>query len=371
MTEYSLTVLTPKYPPDTGGAARYFDLITDFLVEEEDVQDVSVVTTTQPDLPKVENDGNISVYRVLPDTAVDSPVNRLARFLLKQVILLIVLGILAVLPGRRVVQTHSTVLYAGRHRFNVVLDSWIALLQCFSSVVFILDLRDQYTIPGRTRGVYAFICASESIRDRLPSNSVNSTKVVNLPVPIDITGIREHAVETTMNAELPSSYVCYVGDISSRKGTNALVNAASSRSPSTHLVLVGEPVDVAARDLLQSLPDGVTYLGSLSHEETLQVIDKASALILASESEGMPRVVLEAITLGTPIALSATVSELESDDSILKLKDRSADTLADIFENPPQERSNYSINDHDITRVGAELVNYHLELLENSGGWTR
>jgi glycosyltransferase involved in cell wall biosynthesis len=53
------------------------------------------------------------------------------------------------------------------------------------------------------------------------------------------------------------------------------------------------------------LGDRVTFTGSLSHADVAAWMRKADLLLLTSGSEGMPNVVLEALSCGTPVVTTA------------------------------------------------------------------
>jgi glycosyltransferase involved in cell wall biosynthesis len=73
----------------------------------------------------------------------------------------------------------------------------------------------------------------------------------------------------------------------------------------THLALVGKgplEIDMRKKSLALGIADKVHFLG---HRTDITVILKATkALILSSEREGLPRVVMEAMSMGVPVIAS-------------------------------------------------------------------
>jgi glycosyltransferase involved in cell wall biosynthesis len=101
-------------------------------------------------------------------------------------------------------------------------------------------------------------------------------------------------------------YVLFVGRVSNLKGGRPLLEVAErlGEAPPCSLcriLVVGEIhlSDVGRR--LESLTT-VDVLGSMSNEEAFRYFQAADVFVLPSLSEGFPRVVLEAMAAGLPIA---------------------------------------------------------------------
>lgn len=101
--------------------------------------------------------------------------------------------------------------------------------------------------------------------------------------------------------------VAFVGALEPAKGVDVLLEAwaeVAAGIPYAHLSLVGE--GRLARDLQRRAreagPDGrVEFLGRVSPSEVRALLDRSSCLVLPSRSEGLPRVILEAMARGRPV----------------------------------------------------------------------
>ena len=99
----------------------------------------------------------------------------------------------------------------------------------------------------------------------------------------------------------------FVGRLVAHKRLDLII-AAVARSHEVHLDVVGDgPEEAAWRALAEQLgvSTRVHFDGALEHDQTLTRIAHADALVLASDYEGLPHVVLEALACGTPVVTTA------------------------------------------------------------------
>jgi glycosyltransferase involved in cell wall biosynthesis len=97
--------------------------------------------------------------------------------------------------------------------------------------------------------------------------------------------------------------VIYVGRLVSHKRVERLIGAVA-RTDDVHLSVIGSgPAGAPLAALVGSLGvrEQVTFLGDRAHDEVLGRIAGADALVLASDYEGLPHVVVEALAVGTPV----------------------------------------------------------------------
>lgn len=113
-----------------------------------------------------------------------------------------------------------------------------------------------------------------------------------------------------------------VGRLSPEKGHAGLIAAFGNllkRGFSAQLALVGDgPEDNALREQVKDgrLEDRIIFAGRLDEGDTLRAIAGSDILVLASFMEGLPIVLMEAMTLGVPVIASAVagIPELVADE---------------------------------------------------------
>ena len=130
----------------------------------------------------------------------------------------------------------------------------------------------------------------------------------------------------------------FVGVLEDYKGVDVLADAwrqAAPRVPDAELRLVGRggKLDVV-EELLVDLPRQTRWFPVLDQAELLTELDRATALVLPSRSEGLPRIVLESFCRGRPVvgARAGGVVDLVRDGENGVLVDvEDAEALADAL----------------------------------------
>ena len=149
-----------------------------------------------------------------------------------------------------------------------------------------------------THKVDRFIAVSDFIRTKLLQAGLPPGKVEVKPNFLP--------VEPAAPGPGDGGYFIYVGRLSEEKGIRTLLDAWKTLSPPAPVLkLVGEgPLEEFVRSAAAALPQ-VEVLGPRKPAEVLDLVARAQALVFPSEwYEGHPRVLIEALSVGTPIISS-------------------------------------------------------------------
>jgi glycosyltransferase involved in cell wall biosynthesis len=99
----------------------------------------------------------------------------------------------------------------------------------------------------------------------------------------------------------PGGYFLYLGRINFEKGLDLLASAWSSEMG--NLLIAGDgPSRVSVESKMRRHGDSVTFLGQQPHDRSMEILAKASALIVPSRVyEGSPVALAEAYARGIPV----------------------------------------------------------------------
>jgi glycosyltransferase involved in cell wall biosynthesis len=127
--------------------------------------------------------------------------------------------------------------------------------------------------------------------------------------------------------------VVWVGRLVPHKRVDRLIQAVA-QTPGVELRVIG---DGPERGRVEGLavdacgPDRVRFLGSIPHEAVLEELKHTDALLLASDYEGLPHVVIEAFACGVPLVgppVGGTGEVLRDGDTGIAVSDASVDAFA-------------------------------------------
>ena len=157
-------------------------------------------------------------------------------------------------------------------------------------------------------------CVSQALKTRLEDLGAPSEKL-----SVQYNGIDKNIfhplcrekVRQKLNINLDDTLVLYVGNLIKEKGLNELISAfkivSDQKQSKWKLVIIGKgPLKKKIiRDIDQLiLSSKVRLMGSLSLGEIAIWMNAATMLCLPSYSEGMPNVIMEALSCGTKIVAS-------------------------------------------------------------------
>jgi glycosyltransferase involved in cell wall biosynthesis len=118
----------------------------------------------------------------------------------------------------------------------------------------------------------------------------------------------------------PGTAVLYAGVLTPLKGVDVLIDALASADGAAELWIIGRPIDPAYAAALrrraeERLPSRVHFIGHISQRDLAGRLAAARAFVLPSSSEGLPRVILEAMAVGVPVIATAVggIPELVED----------------------------------------------------------
>jgi glycosyltransferase involved in cell wall biosynthesis len=135
---------------------------------------------------------------------------------------------------------------------------------------------------------------------------LRATRIEIIPNPVDVAKLRAQA--SVSESPLAGSYALYLGKLAPNKGTSHLIRVVKNAGLSWPLVVAGDGPERATLEAeAQQLGRDVRFTGWLDQDQALRWLAHCSMLIFPSRGpESLSRVLLEASSLGTPIAAMDT-----------------------------------------------------------------
>lgn len=191
----------------------------------------------------------------------------------------------------------------------------------------------------------AVIMVSDALRRRAIELGADpqKTRTIRNGVDLDLFTLAKGASDARPRGERPLQLLS-VGNLIPLKGHDLVIRALE-KLPGAELSIVGQGPEAGSLRLLAEqlgLASRVRFLGTLPHDDMPQVYGAADVLVLASEREGWPNVLLEAMACGTPVVASNVwgIPEVVTDEAAGRLlPERSpaaiAGSVGELLERPP------------------------------------
>ena len=213
-----------------------------------------------------------------------------------------------------------------------------------------INLIPRYTLPRQmirwaANKAAGLVTVCEALKRELANLGVEPERIQVLRNGVDLSVFRpvdRDSARERLGIQGPT--LLSVGNLVPLKGHDVVIKALPVL-PEITLLIAGEgPNRAAIEQLAQDLEvnDRVRFLGTIPHERLCEVYNAADVLVLASEHEGWPNVLLEAMACGTP-ALASSVGGIpeviRSPATGFLLTDRNPQTIADsiktLLQDPP------------------------------------
>jgi glycosyltransferase involved in cell wall biosynthesis len=183
------------------------------------------------------------------------------------------------------------------------------------------DINDYMDVAWRRRVIVStlnradkVVAVSEALKRRMIECGVNETKIIVVYNGVDgevfKTGDKD-AARARLGIEGPGKRILFVGNLKPVKGVDDLIEAMRQlvveRSDARlHIVGYG-PLEQALRQRVNavSLQDNVHFEGEKGPEDVALWMNASDLLCLPSLNEGVPNVVLEALSCGLPVVATA------------------------------------------------------------------
>ncbi len=115
---------------------------------------------------------------------------------------------------------------------------------------------------------------------------------------------------------------------------------------------------------VDNAPKGVTALGWVSEEEKWRLLQTAGCLIVPSEYEGQPMVILEALSVGCPVVASNNVPDLPGCVKVVDIGDKSG--WIEAISNPITDGLKEAVAKHHVDLVSKQWGEIYDRIIDSS-----
>ena len=175
-----------------------------------------------------------------------------------------------------------------------------------------INLIPRYALPRRqilwAAGRAAHLIAvCQALKDEMVALGIDPNRVAVLRNGVDLEAFTPLDPQTAKQSlSLDGPVLLSAGHLIPRKGHDLVIRALAAIPEATLLIVGGGPekarLEALAREL--NLADRVRFVGAVPPGEMPRYYSAADLLVLASDREGWPNVLLESMACGTPVVAS-------------------------------------------------------------------
>lgn len=194
--------------------------------------------------------------------------------------------------------------------------------------------RQRAMILDAVKGADAVVCVAAALRRELIRLGAPAEKLTVLRNGVDLDMFRPlDRARIRSQLRLEGDVIASVGHLTARKGHHLVIEAIAELAGAT-LLIAGTGEERAALEALaarRGVAGRVRFLGAVAHEKLAEIYNAADALVLASDREGWPNVLLEAMACGAPAVATAVWGSAEvirAPEAGALAEERSAPALA-------------------------------------------
>ncbi len=358
--QQNLMLLTLAYPPASGGASIYTQLLTKGLLQQDFRGKIVVLAEAYPRLPQQEILLNQRLYlwRIFPFRSELSrkDIQRYFKYLYLNVKFLNIFNLITKFEiTHLIVHCH----YYYRPSILPLLIRWLKMT---TSIKLILDVRDPKLSKETFSQIYLFdniICSSQNVYQHLTQDQQLIPKLRRIPIPFQLNSNLGHlSRETITSFHLENQpYLFSASGILQEKNLNFMLKTMAEirlLDPHLILVIVGVNKDWNSVCDLAVQKGLIKYLGVVSHEMIFCLAKQAEMVINLSKIESPSRYILEAIAVGTKVLLPANVPEfMDADpDKVVRFDDpqKVAKQIINLLHNK-HYKLNYNLKTHSLDQI--------------------
>ncbi|MFH1420535.1 MAG: glycosyltransferase family 4 protein [Candidatus Aenigmatarchaeota archaeon] len=305
-----LLIVTPKYPPQPGGASYVFSMIAEKLASYEYGGNyVEVLTSSQNGLPNKETRNGVRITRLFP--YYESKWSKIVH-----------------LPFT-FMETLGYFL-KNHNKFDVVETHTVGEICVFSQIMAKL-FEKKLVKHALDMSMSKFWLKHPKADSYINCGTVMTKRMINFGLPMDkIHEIRLPIVRIKNKTykKTGKKIFLFIGEVSQRKGIKDLLDVMKEiTTKNFELWIVGSGPMVDDVKTAVQVDKRIKYLGLIEHDKVIELMKKTDALVHPTYADVMPLTILEAMMMGNAI-ISSDIGEIRKNVSDAGLFIQSGDKTA-------------------------------------------
>ncbi len=374
MMAINLLMLTLAYPPASGGASIYTQLLAEGLLKQEFLGKIVVLVERYPNFPKKEISYNQRLYllRYFPfrsELSRSNPLRYVKYFYQNLQFFLLFYWIAKFKITHLLIHCHY-------YYSPSLLPLTIKFIQKIFKTKLILDVRDPKLSKAKFSQVCLYdkiICCSRNIYNYLAQDSLLVPKLSLIPVPFQSITTHQSSIKYYQN-KYQLTHQCYLfsaSGILQEKNldfTLKVMQELKNMQPELILVIAGVEKDKSEQYQSAIKTGLVKYIGVIPHEAVFALAASAEIVINFSKIESPSRYILEAIAVGSKVLLPPNVPEfVASDPDKIVQSDNPKEVAQQIVTllQTPNYRLNYNLDIHSLDNVIPQYLNLFSETIDD------
>jgi len=350
--------IIPTFPPQTGGAATSFDILINGIKQNKNIRSIVLLTRYSKNVSIFYKEKNLFFYRILIFRQDDS-IFKYFLSLLNYLIVSMAVPIIILKHKINIIHYHPNGVW------RVV--QWITKYFNIPTIVHKGDLGKDFP---RGNSFDKVISISENTYKFLIKNNIPSQKIISMPMlfikPIKLNSRKLLRIKEKYR--LPEKYLVFSGRLNHKKGIYNLLESFMelSNKEDIFLVLVGKNLIQNKLYNFMKTNKRILYFGEINQEDLYGIIQMSELLVLPSKSEGLPRVCLEAISLGTKFLCSNIVPELNRycPNFVFEIKKPGSLEKKILSVLKSDEKPSYPFEIHNKKQTINSIINLYTELMQ-------
>ncbi len=274
--------ITPKFPPDVGGAAHVFGMLSKNISKKHSV---TVATSSEKGFVRRETADNVKVYRLFPYYG------KIYQKLVMLPLSFLLVAAFFIMNFRKfdVVESHTV--------------GEVCLFGQFFSKLFRKPLI-KHVIDMKTPGFLLrhplpefFVCCGDCIKERIEKTGINEGIIETINLPLQKTGHKSFKKSGRFR-------FVFVGEISKNKGVEDILFVLNRVDGDFEFVFIGDGPLIEELRKKAGKDKRIVVAGKIDNIKILEILKTSDVLVQPSYSDVMPISILEAMMHGNAIIAS-------------------------------------------------------------------